>query len=654
MQSADQPPSQPLDNESGQGTPSSPLTDAHSPSIVDENVQNHLPLWFRRLTIANVIFTVLVILWGAVVRATGSGAGCGDHWPRCDGEVIPTSFTVAKAIEFTHRTMTGLWLIPIAIVFVWALRNLPKPNIVRKGAKAAAMLGIVESLIGAWLVLAKLVGQDTSAMRAMVMALHHFNTTLLLATVTLVAYWASGAPAIRLRQQGPVLGALLVGIGAMVFTIVSGAITALGDTLFKPTDTLAGIQRTMDPSAHFLERLRIAHPVLSTSATLYLVLGIAFVVSRRKSPLVTKLGQWTTWLLLFQILHGVMNVLLKAPVYFQIMHLLIADAIWILFTVFSASALSAKLAPAMSSETEEPYSIYSMPWRDKINAFVVLTKPRVISLLLFTTILAMFIAARGWPGGWLLLWVFIGGYMAAGSANAINMVIDSDIDGRMKRTSHRPTVAHVMPLWMASVFALVLGVLSFTILAVAANLLAALMAASGLLFYVIVYTLLLKRRTWHNIVIGGAAGAFPPLVGWAAVTGELSPLAWFLFALVVVWTPVHFWALALFIKDDYADAGIPMLPVVKGDRATVVQITAYSILTTVLCAIPILINQAGAIYLVASVLLNGVLVFRSWKLMQAPDRPKAVWLFKYSMVYLALIFVVMAVDRAGGGAGLAL
>lgn len=637
----------------GESLPKSQSTDSVLPSQADHthNVDGsvQIPRWFKRLALVNVAFTVLVILWGAVVRATGSGAGCGDHWPRCDGEIIPTVLAGAKAIEFTHRAMTGLWLIPVFTVAVWAFRRLPKSSITRKAALVAAGMGVVESLIGAWLVLGKLVGQDLSVTRAVVMALHHFNTTCLLATVTLTAYWAWGGEPIRLRGQGPVLGALGVGAVAMVMTIVSGAITALGDTLFKPTDTFAGLARTMDPAAHFLERLRIAHPLISTSATLYLLLGLAFIGTARKSPQVSQLTRWTTTLLVVQLGHGALNVILKAPVYFQIMHLLIADSVWILFTLLSAHALSAKIAPEVTNDAEEPFTIYSMSAKEKINAFVVLTKPRVISLLLFTTLLAMFIAARGWPGGWLLFWVAIGGYFAAGSANAINMVIDSDIDGRMVRTSHRPTVAHVMPLWMASAFAVVLGVLSFAILALAANLLTAALAMAGLLFYVIIYTLLLKRRTWHNIVIGGAAGAFPPLVGWAAVTNSLSPLAWFLFALIVVWTPVHFWALALFIKDDYREANIPMLPVVKGDHATVVQITAYSILTTVLCAIPLLLGQAGLLYAVAAVLLNGVLILRSWQLMQAPDRPKAVRLFKYSMVYLALIFVIMAVDQAGGG-----
>jgi protoheme IX farnesyltransferase len=160
-----------------------------------------------------------------------------------------------------------------------------------------------------------------------------------------------------------------------------------------------------------------------------------------------------------------------------------------------------------------------------------------------------------------------------------------------------------------------------------------------------VYTLWLKRRTWHNIVIGGAAGAFPPLVGYAAVTGELSPLAWFLFALIFTWTPVHFWALALLIKEDYAKAGVPMLPVVKGEQVTVVQITLYAVITTLLCFLPVVQREAGLVYLLGSVILNAGLLAQSAALMRNTSREKARSLFKFSMVYLALIFVVIAVDR---------
>ena len=283
-------------------------------------------------------------------------------------------------------------------------------------------------------------------------------------------------------------------------------------------------------------------------------------------------------------------------------------------------------------------------WKD----YLTLTKPRVISLLLFTTLAAMFIATDAHHPISLALFaaVAVGGYMAAGAANAFNMVIDRDIDIRMKRTANRPTVTRQIPAPQALIFAFSLEIGSFALLWSMANLLTAFLALAGLLFYVFVYTLLLKRRTWHNTVIGGAAGAFPPLVGWAAVTGHLTPLAWYLFAIVFVWTPVHFWALALLIKNDYADAGIPMLPVVRGVKMTVTQIVLYAIMTVVISILPFLQHEVGKLYFVAAIGLNATLLLRSLQLYRDPERPRAVSLYKYSMLYLALLFLIMAIDRA--------
>jgi protoheme IX farnesyltransferase len=288
-------------------------------------------------------------------------------------------------------------------------------------------------------------------------------------------------------------------------------------------------------------------------------------------------------------------------------------------------------------------------WKD----YWMLTKPRVISLLLFTTWAAMIMAERGWPGMGLFLLTGIGFYMAAGSAHAMNMVIDRDIDKRTERTAKRPVASGRISSRNALIFAAVLGIGSFLILWQFTTLLAALMAWSGLAFYVVVYTLFLKRRTWSNIVIGGAAGSFPPLVGWAAVTGELAPLAWLLFGIIFLWTPVHFWALAIMIKDDYAKNGIPMLPVVRGERATSVQIIWYAILTMLLSLAPFVLRDgnsqsgmmAGWIYLVCALVLNGLLVWRSVLLLRYPGKPRASYLFHYSMLYLFLLFLALAVDR---------
>ena len=288
-------------------------------------------------------------------------------------------------------------------------------------------------------------------------------------------------------------------------------------------------------------------------------------------------------------------------------------------------------------------------WKD----YLMLTKPRVISLLLFTTWAAMVMAARGWPGTILFLLTGLGFYMAAGSAHALNMVIDRDIDQRTERTAKRPVASGRISSRNALIFAAILGWGSFAILWQGANLLAALMAWSGLAFYVLVYTLLLKRRTWSNIVIGGAAGSFPPLVGWAAVTGNLAPLAWLLFGIIFLWTPVHFWALAILIKDDYAKNGIPMLPVVRGERATAIQIIWYAILTMAISLAPFVLRDAsgdammaGWIYFVCALALNGFLLWRSVLLLRHPGKPRASSLFHYSMLYLFLLFLALAVDRA--------
>jgi heme o synthase len=287
-------------------------------------------------------------------------------------------------------------------------------------------------------------------------------------------------------------------------------------------------------------------------------------------------------------------------------------------------------------------------WRD----YLTLTKPKVISLLLLTTIGAMFIAAEGYPGTWKLIGLLVGGYMSAGAAGVYNMVYDRDIDGRMRRTALRPTVTNVVPSFHALLFAVALTVLSFAVIWAASNALAALLSWAGIAFYVLIYTVWLKRTTWQNIVIGGAAGAIPPLVGWAAVTGDLSLLAWLLFALIFVWTPVHFWALALMIQHDYEEVGIPMAPSVIGERATVLQMAMYAVLTFVLTVIPFALAEFSWLYLAAALVLNVLLAVRVARLYvvaqrgEAIDRQTALPVYKSSMLYLALLFLTMALDRA--------
>ncbi|WP_424949767.1 heme o synthase [Deinococcus sp.] len=287
-------------------------------------------------------------------------------------------------------------------------------------------------------------------------------------------------------------------------------------------------------------------------------------------------------------------------------------------------------------------------WRD----YLALTKPRVISLLLFTTVAAMFMAARGWPGLTLLIVVSLAGYASAGSAGVLNMVIDRDIDLKMARTATRPTSSGLIPMRDAALFGAALQLGSFAALWVWATPLAAWMSLAGFVTYVGVYTLWLKRRTWHNIVLGGAAGCFPPLVGWAAVTGDLNLFAWFLFAIIFFWTPAHFWALALMIKEEYREVGIPMLPVVHGDRLTVAQVWLYSIYTVIISVLPFTFREVSWLYLGVAALSGGWLIRLAWRLYtpvmagQAATRKMAVPLYLYSMLYLAILFLAGALDRS--------
>lgn len=281
-----------------------------------------------------------------------------------------------------------------------------------------------------------------------------------------------------------------------------------------------------------------------------------------------------------------------------------------------------------------------------IQSYYQLTKPRIIPLLLITTAGSMWIAAKGEVDPLLLLVTLIGGTLAAASAQTINCIYDRDIDYEMERTRHRPMPSGRVQPRDALIFAIALAVGSFTLLTVFANLLAALLAFSGIVFYILVYTHWLKRHSVQNIVIGGAAGAIPALVGWAAVTDTLSWAAWLIFAIVFLWTPPHFWALALMIRDDYAKVGIPMLPVVAGDKATVRQIWYYTLITvaaTVLLFYPL--GASGVLYAAIALSLGGFFIHKSWRLLQNPeDRTVARELFLYSISYMMLLCLGMVVD----------
>ena len=277
--------------------------------------------------------------------------------------------------------------------------------------------------------------------------------------------------------------------------------------------------------------------------------------------------------------------------------------------------------------------------------YLALTKPRIISLLLWTTVMTMIVAKPTGLALTTVLWTCLGGYLSAGGAGAINHFIDRKVDARMTRTASRPLVAGRIEPRRGLIFGIVLGALAFVQLALTVNLLAAVLAITGLLGYVFLYTAWLKPRTPQNIVIGGAAGAMPPLVGWAAATGGLTLEALYPFAIIFLWTPPHFWALALLIRDDYERTGVPMLPVVKGEAETRRQILIYSVILVAFSLLPVATGMLGGIYLGSALLLGGGFLGLAVVLSRRPSRPAALRLYLSSLAYLALLFAAMAIDR---------
>ncbi|HVX18953.1 MAG TPA: heme o synthase [Acidimicrobiales bacterium] len=283
--------------------------------------------------------------------------------------------------------------------------------------------------------------------------------------------------------------------------------------------------------------------------------------------------------------------------------------------------------------------------RTRVGGYVALTKPRIIELLLVTTVPTQIVAARGWPGLWVIVATVIGGTLAAGGANAMNMYVDRDIDAVMNRTKNRPLVTGVMSPRAALTFAVTIEIVAFVWLWGTVNLLSAVLAVAACSFYVGVYTLWLKRTSSQNIVIGGAAGAVPVLIGWSSVTGTLGWAPAVLFAVIFIWTPPHFWALAIKYRDDYRAADVPMLPSVKPMRTVALEILAYTVALWALTLVFAPVADMGSVYLVSAVLLGALFAWLAVRLYRTPTPKVAMRLFSYSITYVTLLFGAMAVDQ---------
>lgn len=285
-------------------------------------------------------YNLFVILWGAYVRASGSGAGCGRHWPSCNGEIIPRPERIETMIEFTHRLSSGVALLGVVLLVILALRAYPKGSQVRLGAGLAMLFMVIEALVGAGLVLFQWVGEDTSASRAVVIAIHLANTFLLLASLALTAWWASGGQAVHIPRQGLLFWGLAAAMLALLLVGMSGAITALGDTLFPATSLREGIGQDFNPAAHFLLQLRVIHPILALVSGFYIFFLAGLLGLLHAESIVKRFAMLLGGLFVLQLIAGLINLALLAPIPMQLLHLLLADLVWVSLVLLSAAALA--------------------------------------------------------------------------------------------------------------------------------------------------------------------------------------------------------------------------------------------------------------------------------------------------------------------------
>jgi protoheme IX farnesyltransferase len=587
-------------------------------------------LRFRRLAVVTIAATFVLIAVGGLVRATDSGLGCPD-WPRCFGRLVPPAELHAW-IEHSHRLVASVVVVLVALLVVAAYRT-GQERAVRRAAIAALVMVLAQALIGAFVVWWKL--------RADSVTLHLATALALVALLIYIGFRARYPGGDRVGRQGQDRGFVrLAGAGAGLLylqMLVGSTVTGHHAGLAYPLNVLLP---DLGPN---VARIQLAHRALAMVVGA-LVLAIWLVARRtqRAHPTVTRLAGYAAGLVAVQIGLGLANVANRLSALTVVPHLAVGALLW--GTMVALVCHADRFCGTPARDPGEPEPAPARTAGQSAKAYFLLTKPRIIELLLVTTVPTMFIAARGVPSPWLMAATLFGGSLSAASANVLNCYLDRDIDALMRRTARRPLPTHRVEPGDALRFGIVLGVAGFVWLWAAVNLLSAVLATSAILFYVFVYTLGLKRRSTQNIVIGGAAGAVPVLVGWSAVTGRVELPALVLFAIIFYWTPPHFWALSLRFKDDYAAAGVPMLPVVRGARETSTQILYYTVLLVAVTLLLYPAGRMGALYLAAAVALGGAFIWRALELRRDLDGRRAIRLFSFSNTYLALLFLAMALD----------
>ncbi len=594
----------------------------------------------RRIAWVTVAFTYFLIALGGTVRVSNSGLSCPD-WPLCFGRPYAPP-EIHALLEEAHRYTASIVSVLVIALAISALIWARKERQVLIPALIAPFFLAIQIVLGGLTVLWKLPPTIITA---------HLGTALVIFAMVITVAVMSGKakPSKEHPAKTRKFARLAMTNALLVYGLMlSGSyVVGSGATLACPGWPLCGAAPKWAVQFHLAD-INSFHRLVATFVGLVLIWTLVSAWRRRNvAPGQAWVALVAGVLFVTQAAVGGLIVLLRRPDFVAGLHLALATAVWgslVLLAVLAARQLRAAPQGVELEELAEEEKLVG-PVRQTISSYVDLMKPHVTVLLLGTTVAAMAIAAQGLPPLGLVLATLLGGAMAAGSANCINCYIDRDIDQIMGRTQRRSLPAGKVQPAQALIFGITLGVGSFIILAVFVNLLSAVLACSAILFYVFVYTIWLKRSSAQNIVIGGAAGAVPVLVGWAAVTHTITLPAIWLFAIIFYWTPPHFWALSLLIQKDYEKASIPMMPVVMGERETRKQIFLYSLLLLAVTLILFAMRAMGYFYLFVAIVLGGILLYMSIRLLRDKSKKWARTLFWYSNCYLALIFAAMVVDR---------
>lgn len=632
---------------------------------------------FQKLALGAVVATYLMVVIGVIVRSTGSGMGCPD-WPLCYGGVIPPIGDMAAWLESIHRwwgVLVGLVVLALALA---ALRGQRAHRSVVVVSLAAVLVTGFQGWLGKVTVETGNSGESVTA---------HLATAMLLLAVLIFVLYRSRYPASLARSGVQGLGLLLAFTSASVYALLlfGAHVTSTRAALVFPDWPLFDGRLlptfSTDPDLAALQMSHFAHRVVAAMVGAIVVAAIVAawraargVAARTPtssaadggpsagSARVLALAGTAAVLYAIQVVVGAMQIWTTLEPWAVSLHLALGAVIWVLLVAATlqewfdvrTATVGSQASPSgnQGHGPDVPGPRGSSRLRDRLGAYVALTKPRIIELLLITTLPAMVLAWREVTGmpperfAWLALATLVGGALAAGAANAINCYLDRDIDQIMLRTRRRPLPAHQVMPEDALLFGLGLTVVAFTWLALTTNLVAAFLALLAIGFYVVVYTLLLKRSTPQNIVLGGAAGAMPPVIGWSAVTGDIALPALLLFAIVFYWTPPHFWALALRVRGDYEAAAVPMLPVTHGVAETTRQIALYSALMVALTLVFLAVARMGLVFLAGALLLGGLFLLQALAMAREGTDRRAVRLYRYSVTYLAGLFGLIVVDVA--------